>query len=159
MKNTENVMEKAAAILRARLPKLSASALNFEKRTGNFFKATTEVADDGTEKVRRLVVADDTIPADCSEEVRAKRAAATVAGFEAAIEKADKAIAEAADALAAANTYKDELIAANAEAVAVVEGFELPEKAERQTLAKTVQSQADEIARLRAALAAAGIEL
>lgn len=153
-----NATEKGAQILRARLPKLSEAALNFEKRTGNFFKASTEQTEDG-EKVRRLVVADDSIPADCAEEVAAKRAAAVVVGFEVAMEKADKAIEEARAALTAAEAEKAEKVTEYNAAVEVVAAFELPEKAERQTLAKTVQSQADEIARLRAALAAAGIEL
>ena len=41
--------DKARRVLRARLPKLSEAGLNFEKRTGNFFKATLEKATEKTQ--------------------------------------------------------------------------------------------------------------
>ena len=44
-------LEKARRILRARLPKLSEAGLNFEKRTGNFFKATLEKVTEKTQDV------------------------------------------------------------------------------------------------------------
>lgn len=151
------VFEKAQSVLRARLPHLTENALNFEKRTGNFFKATTEVDADGVEKVRRLVVEDATIPTECADEMKAKRAAAFVVSFDAAIEKADKAIADAEKALAEANAYREQLLTDYDAAVDVVIDTELPEKAQRVTLAAKVESQQSEIEKLRAMLLAAGI--
>ena len=71
-------VQKATAILRAKLPALGAANLNFEKRTGNFFRATLVKQEDGTEKLVRGVVEDSEIPADCAAEIAAKRAAAFV---------------------------------------------------------------------------------
>lgn len=161
---TENVsafvdaetMTKAAAILRARLPHLSAANLNFEKRTGSFFVARIE-STDGIEKVRREVIADADISETCADEMRAKRAAAFVRRFDAEAEKAETAIAEAREALAAAEAHKVAIFDRLAEAIQVCEGCELPEKAARETLAAKVEKQSDEIAKLRALLLAAGI--
>lgn len=152
------VIEKAQSVLRARLPHLTENALNFEKRTGNFFKATTEIDADGVEKVRRLVVEDATIPTECAEEMKAKRAAAFVVSFDSALEKADKAIVDAEKALAEANEYRAQLLADYDAAADVVIATELPEKAQRVTLAAKVESQQSEIEKLRAMLLAAGID-
>lgn len=152
------VFEKAQSVLRARLPHLTENALNFEKRTGNFFKATTEVGDDGVEKVRRLVVEDATIPTECAPEMEAKRAAAFVVSFDAAIAKADKAIEEAQKALEEATEYRNKLNADYETAADLVIGYVLPEKAQRVSLAAKVESQQSEIDKLRALLRAAGID-
>lgn len=152
------VIEKAQSVLRARLPHLTENALNFEKRTGNFFKATTEVDADGIEKVRRLVVEDSTIPAECAEEMKAKRASAFIVAFDATLEKADKAIADAEKALTEATEYRAQLLADYDTAADVVISTELPEKAQRVTLAAKVESQQSEIEKLRALLLAAGID-
>ena len=160
--NTENVnnatIEKAQSVLRARLPHLTENALNFEKRTGNFFKAMVSTDADGVEKVRRLVVEDATIPTECADEMKVKRAAAFVVGYEFALEKAEKAIAEAEKALADANAYRDQLAADHVDACELVNGYALPEKAQRVTLAAKVESQQSEIEKLRAMLLAAGID-
>lgn len=154
----DTVLEKAQSVLRARLPHLTENSLNFEKRTGNFFKATTEVDVDGIEKVRRLVVEDTTIPTECAPEMEVKRAAAFVVSFDSAIEKANKAIEEAEKALAEATEYRDKLVADLDTATNLVIGYELPEKAQRVTLAAKVESQQSEIEKLRAMLLAAGID-
>lgn len=151
------VTEKAQSILRARLPHLMANALNFEKRTGNFFKATIEQTEDG-EKVRRLVVEDATIPTECIDEMKAKRAAAFVVSFNATLAKADKAIEDAGKALADANAYRSQLLADYETAADLVSDYVLPEKAARVTLAAKVESQQSEIEKLRALLLAAGID-
>lgn len=154
----EQTINKAHAILRARLPYLTDNALNFEKRTGNFFKSSIVTDENGDEKVRRLVVEDSTIPTECADEMRAKRASAYVLGYEGALDKANKAIADAEKALADAIEYRDQLTADHAEACALVDGFELPEKAKRETLAVQVDKQKSEIDKLRAMLLAAGID-
>lgn len=152
------VFEKAQNVLRARLPHLTENALNFEKRTGNFFKATTEIDADGVEKVRRLVVEDATIPTECADEMKSKRAAAFIVSFDATIEKAEKAIEDAEKALAEANAYRAQLLADYDAAADVVISTELPEKVQRVTLAAKVESQQSEIEKLRAMLLAAGID-
>ena len=152
------VIEKAQNVLRARLPHLTENALNFEKRTGNFFKSSIVTDENGDEKVRRLVVEDSTIPTECADEMKAKRAAAFVVSFDAAIEKADKAIADAEKALAEANAYRAQLLTDYDAAADVVIDTELPEKAQRVTLAAKVESQQSEIEKLRAMLLAAGID-
>lgn len=152
------VIEKAQSILRARLPRLTENALNFEKRTGNFFKAMVSTDADGVEKVRRLVVEDATIPSECADEMKAKRAAAFVVSFDATLSKAEKAIEDAEEALAEANAYRAQLLADYDTAADVVIDTELPEKAQRVTLAAKVESQQSEIDKLRAMLLAAGID-
>lgn len=155
----EQTIAKASAILKARLPHLTEARLNFEKRTGNFFTAST-IKDEATgeEKLTRKVVEDANIAEVCHEEMKQKRAAAFVLAYPATIESADKAIADAEKKLAEAQQYRAEVEEAMANACGIVEATELPEKAERVTLAKQVESQANEIERLRALLASAGIE-
>lgn len=157
--NAEATIAKASAILKARLPHLAEARLNFEKRTGNFFLASTIVDEaTGEEKLTRKVVEDANIAEVCHEEMKQKRAAAFVLGYEGKLATADEAIAKAEQLLAEAKAYRDTLAADYADACAIVEATELPEKAERVTLAKQVEAQSDEIARLKALLAAAGIE-
>lgn len=152
------VFEKAQSVLRARLPHLTENALNFEKRTGNFFKAMVSTDENGEEKVRRLVVEDATIPTECADEMKAKRAAAFVVSFDSTLSKAEKALADAEKALAEANAYRAQLLADYDAAADVVISTELPEKAQRVTLAAKVESQQSEIEKLRAMLLAAGID-
>ena len=162
------IEKKAAAVLRAKLPHLSENGLNFEKRTGNFFRATIQTQDDGTEKVSRLVVADADIEGmtdALAAEMSIKRAAARIMSAESDAAKLEKKIEEARAELAA---LKAEKIAAAAEfnkAVADVEAYELPEKAARETLsAKVVAAESKAAAalseneRLRAMLIAAGLD-
>lgn len=155
---TNPTHEKATAILRARLDPLTAHGLNFEKRTGSFFKAFTTTDDDGKEVVKRLVVADEECPTDAHEAMRIKRASALVASIEEKREKHAKAVAEAEKALNEARANADALEADYSEAVALVEAFELPEKAQRLTLSAKVSEQASTIEKMRAALLAAGID-
>jgi hypothetical protein len=155
----EAINAKASAILKARLPHLTEARLNFEKRTGNFFVASTIVDEaTGEEKLTRKVVEDASIAEVCHEEMKQKRAAAFVLGYESKLATADEAIAKAEQLLEEAKAYRDTLATEYADACVVVEACELPEKAERVTLAKQVEAQNDEIARLKALLAAAGIE-
>ena len=153
-------MEKANAILRARLPKLNEQNLNFEARTGNFFKASTYTNEDGEEKLRRMVVEDSLIPTECADEMEIKRAAACVKFHASKVEKQQTVIDECKKALAEAKEYLATLNADHAKAVELVEAFELPEKEKtaRVTLTAKVEKQASEIDRLRAMLAAAGID-
>lgn len=155
----EAINAKASAILKARLPHLTEARLNFEKRTGNFFTAST-IKDEATgeEKLTRKVVEDANIAEVCYEEMKQKRAAAFVLAYPATIENANKAIADAEAKLAEAKQYREEVEQAMANACEIVEATELPEKAERVTLSKTVEAQASEIERLKALLASAGIE-
>lgn len=174
--NVENAQTpeqaKAAAILRTRLPELTAAALNFEKRTGNFFTATTEQTDEG-EKVRRLVQTDEDIlkraqnPDALAAEMQLKRHAAAVLSHDADATKAAENVAKAEAALAEAKAEAEAIETNYADALAAVMAYELPEKpaAERVTLKATVARQADELAaaaaeleRLKALLASAGIE-
>ena len=160
--------KKAAAVLRAKLPHLSENGLNFEKRTGNFFRATIQTQDDGTEKVSRLVVADADIEGmtdALAAEMSIKRAAARIMSAEADDAKLKKKIEEARAEL---DALKAEKIAAAAEfnkAAADVEAYELPEKVARETLsAKVVAAESKAAAamseneRLRAMLIAAGLD-
>ena len=162
------IEKKAAAVLRAKLPHLSEKGLNFEKRTGNFFRATIQTQDDGTEKVSRLVVADADIEGmtdALAAEMSIKRAAARIMSAESDAAKLEKKIEEVRDELAA---LKAEKIAAAAEfnkAVAAVEAYELPEKAARETLSAKVAAAESKAAaamseneRLRAMLIAAGLD-
>ena len=157
--NNEAVNAKASAILKARLPHHTEARHNFEKRTGNFFVAST-IKDEATgeEKLTRKVVEDANIAEVCHEEMKQKRAAAFVLGYESKLATADEAIAKAEQLLAEAKAYRDTLGNEYTDAVAVVEACELPEKAERVTLTATVEAQKSEIERLKALLASAGIE-
>jgi hypothetical protein len=155
----EAITAKASAVLKARLPHLAEARLNFEKRTGNFFLASTIVDDaTGEEKLSRKVVEDADIAEVCYEEMKQKRASAFVLAYASKVETADAVIADAEAKLAEAKAYRAELDETLADAVATVEAVVLPEKAERVTLAKQVEAQNDEIARLKALLLAAGIE-
>lgn len=157
--------QKAAAILRAKLPELQAHGLNFERRTGNFFTASVYTDDDGVEKVRRTVVPDDEIAADALPGVAIKRAARTVldaekdaAKFAARVEECRKALAYAeAEQAAHADAVKD--------ATAAVMDYVMPERAKRETLAaKVADAEAraakavSDVERLRQMLIAAGID-
>ena len=162
------IEKKAAAVLRAKLPHLSEKGLNFEKRTGNFFRATIQTQDDGTEKVSRLVVADADIEGmtdALAAEMSIKRAAARIMSAESDAAKLEKKIEEAR---AEVSALEAEEIAAAAElekAVADVEAYELPEKAVRETLSAKVAAAESKAAavlseneRLRAMLIAAGLD-
>lgn len=155
----EQTIAKASTILKARLPRLTEARLNFEKRTGNFFTAST-IKDEATgeEKLTRKVVEDANIAEVCHEEMKQKRAAAFVLAYPATIENANKAIADAEQKLVEAKQYRDEVEEAMVNACGIVEACELPEKAERVTLSATVEAQKSEIERLKALLASAGIE-
>lgn len=162
------IEKKAAAVLRAKLPHLSENGLNFEKRTGNFFRATIQTQDDGTEKVSRLVVADADIEGmtdALAAEMSIKRAAARIMSAEVDAAKLEKKIEEARAEL---DALKAEKIAAAAEfnkAAADVEAYELPEKAARETMSAKVAAAESKAAaalseneRLRAMLIAAGFD-
>ena len=162
------IEKKAAAVLRAKLPHLSENGLNFEKRTGNFFPATIQTQDDGTEKVSRLVVADADIEGmtdALAAEMSIKRAAARIMSAESDAAKLEKKIEEARAEL---DALKAEKIAAAAEfnkAAADVEAYELPEKVARETLSAKVAAAESKAAaamseneRLRAMLIAAGLD-
>ena len=170
--NVENVenertpeQQKAAAILRAKLPELQGYGLNFERRTGNFFKASVYTDDDGIERVRRTVVPDDEIAADAMPGVAIKRAARTVLDAEkdaarlaARVEECRKALAEATAAAAAHATDVEE-------ATAAVMEYVMPERVKRETLAaKVADAEAraakavSDVERLRQMLIAAGID-
>lgn len=162
------IEKKAAAVLRAKLPHLSENGLNFEKRTGNFFRATIQTQDDGTEKVSRLVMADADIEGmtdALATEMSIKRAAARImsAGLDAA--KLEKKIEEARAELDALKAEKIATAAEFNKAVAAVEAYELPEKAARETLSARVVAAESKAAaalseneRLRAMLIAAGLD-
>lgn len=159
---------KAAAVLRARLPHLSENSLNFEKRTGNFFRATIQTQDDGTEKVSRLVVADADIKGMTDElaaEMSIKRAAARIMSAESDAAKLEKKIEEVRAELAALEAEKEEARAELEKAAAAVEAYELPEKAAQETLSAKVAAAESKVAaamseneRLRAMLVAAGLD-
>lgn len=154
------IHDKAAKLLRARLANLSGAGLNFEKRTGAFFRASTHIDDEGTERVSRLVVPDEEIPAQCADEVAAKRAAATVAMYDVNRAKAQKAVEEARAALEEAEACARKVGDDYDAAVLVVEAFDLPERPANKAaeLKATIDRQATEIERLRAMLEAAGIQ-
>lgn len=162
------IEKKAAAVLRAKLPHLSENGLNFEKRTGNFFRATIQTQDDGTEKVSRLVVADADIEGmtgALAAEMSIKRAAARIMSAESDAAKLEKKIEEARAELAALEAEKAAAAADLEKAIADVEAYELPEKAARETLsAKVVAAESKAAAalseneRLRAMLIAAGLD-
>lgn len=167
--------QKAAAILRARLPHLTENALNFEKRTGAFFKASLETVkdEDGNvkldekgapvEKMRRTVVEETELPADAADEIAAKRAAALVAGAEAKREAAAKAVEDAAAALAVAKEKAAALEGEIAAAEAIVDSFVLPEKPAREranvaAIKEKAEKAISEAQRLREMLLAMGID-
>lgn len=158
-------VQKATAILRAKLPALSAAALNFEKRTGNFFRATLVPQEDGTEKLVRGVVEDSEIPADCAKEISAKRAAAFVQAEEKnrarLTEEAAKLEAELQAKREEIDTFDTDLKVAKD----LVMSFELPKSAGRASVSARlaeVESKAAkmqiEAERLRQMLIAAGID-
>ena len=155
---TNPTHEKATAILRARLDPLTAHGLNFEKRTGSFFKAFTTKDEEGKEVVKRLVVADEECPADAHESMRIKRASALIVAIDDKREKLAKAVADAEKALNEARANAEALESDYTDAVALVENFELPEKAQRLNLSAKVSEQASTIEKMRAALLAAGID-
>lgn len=161
------IEKKAAAVLRAKLPCLSENGLNFEKRTGNFFRATIQTQDDGTERVARLVVADADIKGmtdALAAEMSIKRAAARIMSAESDAAKLEKKIEEARAELAALEAEKAAAAAELDKAAADVEAYELPEKAARGTLSAKVAAAESKAAaalseneRLRAMLIAAGL--
>lgn len=162
------IEQKAAAVLRAKLPHLSEKGLNFEKRTGNFFRATIQTQDDGTEKVSRLVIADadiDGMTEELAAEMSIKRAAARIMSAESDAAKLEKKIEEARAELAALEAEKEAAAAELEKAAADVEAYELPEKAARETLSAKVAAAESKVAaamseneRLRAMLIAAGLD-
>ena len=162
------IEQKAAAVLRAKLPHLSEKGLNFEKRTGNFFRATIKTQDDGTEKISRLVIADVDIEGMTEElavEMSIKRAAARIMSAESDAAKLEKKIGEARAELAALEAEKEAAAAELEKAAADVEAYELPEKAARETLSAKVAAAESKAAaamteneRLRAMLIAAGFD-
>ncbi len=162
------IEQKAAAVLRAKLPHLSEKGLNFEKRTGNFFRATIQTQDDGTEKISRLVIADADIEGMTEElaaEMSIKRAAARIMSAESDAAKLEKKIGEARAELAALEAEKEAAAAELEKAAADVEAYELPEKAARETLSAKVAAAESKAAaamteneRLRAMLIAAGFD-
>lgn len=162
------IEKKAAAVLRAKLPHLSENGLNFEKRTGNFFRATIQTLDDGTEKVSRLVVADADIEGmtdALAAEMSVKRAAARIMSAESDAARLEKKIEEARAELAALEAEQAAAAAELDKAAADVEAYELPEKAARETLSAKVAAAESKAAavlseneRLRAMLIAAGLD-
>jgi ATPase subunit of ABC transporter with duplicated ATPase domains len=162
------IEKKAAAVLRAKLPHLSENGLNFEKRTGNFFRATIQTQDDGTEKVSRLVVADADIEGmtdALAAEMSIKRAAARIMSAESDAAKLEKQIEKARAELSALEAEEIAAAADLEKAVADVEAYELPEKAARETLSAKVAAAESKAAavlsenqRLREMLIAAGLD-
>lgn len=162
------IEKKAAAVLRAKLPHLSENGLNFEKRTGNFFRATIQTQDDGTEKVSRLVVADADLEGmtdALAAEMSVKRAAARIMSAESDAAKLEKQIEKARAELAALEAEKAAAADELEKAAAAVEAYELPEKAARETLSAKVAAAESKAAamlseneRLRAMLIAAGLD-
>lgn len=158
-------VQKATAILRAKLPALGAAALNFEKRTGNFFRATLVTQEDGTEKLVRNVVEDSEIPADCAAEVAVKRAAAFVQAEEKNREKIAAEIARLEAELQSKKEEAEQFETDVETAKVVVMVFKLPKSAGRASVSARlaeVESKAaeaqSEAQRLRQMLIAAGID-
>lgn len=158
-------VQKATAILRAKLPALSAAALNFEKRTGNFFRATIVPQEDGTEKLVRGVVEDSEIPADCAKEISAKRAAAFVQAEEKNRARLTEEVAKLEAELQAKREEIDTFDTDLKVAKDLVMSFELPKSAGRASVSARlaeVESKAakmqSEAERLRQMLIAAGID-
>ena len=157
--------QKATAILRAKLPELQAHGLNFERRTGNFFTASLYTDDDGVEKVRRTVVPDGEITADALPGVAIKRAARAVLDAEKDAAKLAARVEECRKALADAEAAQAAHVDAVTDATAAVMGYEMPERAKRETLAAKVAGAearaakaASDVERLRQMLIAAGID-
>lgn len=158
-------VQKATAILRAKLPALSAAALNFEKRTGNFFRATLVPQEDGAEKLVRGVVEDSEIPADCAKEISAKRAAAFVQAEEKNRARLTEEVAKLEAELQAKREEIDTFDTDLKVAKDLVMSFELPKSAGRASVSarlaeaesKAVKMQS-EAERLRQMLIAAGID-
>lgn len=158
-------VQKATAILRAKLPALSAAALNFEKRTGNFFRATLVPQEDGTEKLVRGVVEDSEILADCAAEIAAKRAAAFVQAEEKNRARLTEEVAKLEAELQAKREEIDTFDTDLKVAKDLVMSFELPKSAGRASVSARlaeVESKAakmqSEAERLRQMLIAAGID-
>lgn len=158
-------VQKATAILRAKLPALSAAALNFEKRTGNFFRATLVPQEDGTEKLVRGVVEDSEIPANCAKEISAKRAAAFVQAEEKNRARLTEEVAKLEAELQAKREEIDTFDTDLKVAKDLVMSFELPKSAGRASVSARlaeVESKAakmqSEAERLRQMLIAAGID-
>lgn len=158
-------VQKATAILRAKLPALSAAALNFEKRTGNFFRATLVPQEDGAEKLVRGVVEDSEIPADCAKEISAKRAAAFVQAEEKNRARLTEEVAKLEAELQAKREEIDTFDTDLKVAKDLVMSFELPKSAGRASVSARlaeVESKAakmqSEAERLRQMLIAAGID-
>ena len=157
MSTTEINFEKSRAILTARLPELANAGLNFEKRTGNFFKSTIDTE---TDKVRRLTVSDEQLPTDDAavKEIAAKRAAATVLNADERRERLfaqlKKLEAQVDDVRCEINTLEEDV----ATAIEVCKAFALPEKAGRSTLSAKIESVTNENEKLRQLLIAAGID-
>lgn len=162
------IEQKAAAVLRAKLPHLSERGLNFEKRTGNFFRATIQTQDDGTEKVSRLVIADADIEGmtdALAAEMSIKRAAARIMSAESDAAKLEKRLTDAWAAVHALEAEKKAAADELEKAAADVEAYELPERAARETLSAKVAAAESKAAaalseneRLRAMLIAAGLD-
>ena len=160
--------KKAAAVLRAKLPRLSEKGLNFEKRTGNFFRAVLQTQDDGTETVSRLVIADADIEGmtdALAAEMSIKRAAARITSAESDAAKLEKRLADAWAAVHALEAEKKAAADELEKAAADIEAYELPERAARETLSAKVAAAESKAAaalseneRLRAMLIAAGLD-
>lgn len=158
-------VQKATAILCAKLPALSAAALNFEKRTGNFFRATLVPREDGTEKLVRGVVEDSEIPADCAKEISAKRAAAFVQAEKKNRARLTEEVAKLEAELQAKREEIDTFDTDLKVAKDLVMSFELPKSAGRASVSARLaeaESKAakmqSETERLRQMLIAAGID-
>jgi hypothetical protein len=137
---------KASQILKARLPKLAEHGLNFEKRTGSFFKASLvnvldadgkEVIENGQvkQKISRLVVPTESENgetlleyADCIAEIAIKRAAAFVICFDENVAKYDARIAEAQKVIDVLTAEKTALQNSVKEHTEDVMEYELPER-------------------------------
>lgn len=151
--------QKASAILRARMSKLADAGLNFEKRSGSFFRASLvkeqekdengeplerngkpvyKLDENGNpiEKVRRLVVdlfheSEAATVATCLDEIHAKRAAAMVLAGDKGRAKLEADKAEAEKRVAECAAALATFDADMDQALAIVAATELPERAER----------------------------
>ena len=156
----QETMEKATAIIRARLPKLSEAGLNYEKRADVFFKGVLEVDEEtGEEKIFRRVCDPADYPTDAAEEIEAKKAAGVVCMYEARLATRQAVVEKAQKQLDDAMAVLDQLNADLEQAIAVVDAFDLPEKEkkERVKLSQKVDNLQSENDKLRAMLIAAGI--
>lgn len=186
--NYSEAEAKAAKILRARLEGLTAAGLNFEKRTGNFFKSTIEkiaVKDnDGNpkldkkgspiylidehgqvaERTRRIVVdienEDGTVKEEFAHLVEEINAK-RAAALVLDTKRRERLEAEGHELVARLEAITTELEILDAQKVAaatIVEDFKLPEKAERVAVKEKLKEVEDTNAKLRALLEAAGID-